>query len=547
MDDSLRTKRALAVLRKVHPDKDFELLGSGYESVMFTDQRRVFKVVDRTDIDYSLLFRQLVGRFEGCRRLLDLRELAEMDGSQVLTYKYGLSEPYTGGREEEVIEFLVECWERGIVHWDVKPRNFRVFEDGLKLIDYGRDIKTFNYKDFLFMVQRAFLMIGFSDREDFRALMRKALVQWNLQELDGFPAFFNNVYARILRHQKTRPTPSPILLFDRACLGKELSGKLTQLQNEARVLLACPRLEEFLRDSRGEGDAVSVQRVNEVKGMGPFDAAVIDFIGRQMNRIDLESVLNTVRSEMSTGGIVFIVLDNPFFTDDTGKYPLSTLHRGILRDGFEIREVEDTKWQSDTSGSFYSQYLVVTAIAHDNPGCDVSLVIKACYQDGPFLDRLIRHIVRQLEGPDTFLERIVVLDPKEDGFLRQFGKPEKELTYEVLGKLRSEGVIDDFLTAPTDPATIKETNQRWFGVGAGATHSVTGVPVYPQLYGFERAKGNFILQVDSDAIIVRRDCGHSYLADMKAALDGNPNALSVSFNIAHPLDSRFSDYFSRGN
>ncbi len=547
MNDSHRTNKALSLLQKAYPDKDFELIGSGFESVLFTDRNHIFKVIDKTDINYSLLFGQLLGRFKGCRRLIDLQNLEEIDGLQILSYRYEPSEPYSGGREEEVIEFLVECWERGIVHWDVKPMNFRIFEDGLKLIDYGWDIKTFNYKDFLFMVQRAFLMTGFSDREDFRGLMRKALVQWDLQELDGFPDFFNRVYARVLERQKSKPPSSPILLFDRGCLGEMLKKKLTRLHGDGRVLLACPRLEEFLTGPLGGLRTVRARGTKEVPGKGPFSAAVVDFTGRQIDQVDLKSELGAVRSEMNTDGIVFIALDNPFFRDKVGRYPLSTLRRAVVRAGFRIETVEDTKWLADVSGSFFSQYLVITATAHANEGSDVSLVIKACYQDGPFLERMIRHIVHQLEGPGAFLERIVVLDPKEDGFIRQFGLPEKELTYEVLEKLRSEGLIDDFLTAPNDPTTIKEVNHRWFGVRTDTTHSMTGVPVYPQLFALEQAKGNFILQVDSDAIIVRRDPSHSYLADMKGALDGNRNALSVSFNIAHQMDSGFNEYSSPGN
>lgn len=547
MNDSRRTRKALAVLRKIYPGKNFELIGSGYESVLFTDRYHVFKVVDRTDIDYSLLFRQLVGRFEGCRRFLDLQNHTEIEGFHVLTYKYEPSKPYTGGREDEVVEFLLECWERGIVCWDVKPRNFRIFKDGLKLVDYGRDFKPFTYKDFLFMVQRAFLMTRYSHRPDFRALARMALKQWDLKELEGFPAFFNRVYAHIIKRQKCRSPLKPILLFDERSLGEMLGTKLAQLDGEGRILIVYPRLRKFLRGPFGRLIAVHRETTTEVAGEGPFDAAVLDFTGRQTRQADSRSELETVRSEMNAVSTLFIVLDNPFFEDKIGSHPLSTLERVVVRTGFRIEAVEDTKWLADVSGSFYSKYLIVRATAHNNVGHDVSLVIKACYQDGPFLDPMVRHIVRQLEGPDTFLERLVVLDPKEDEFLRQFGPAKKELTYEALEKLRSDGIIDNFLTAPPDPSTVKEVNQRWFGIRAEKTHSSSGVPIYPQLYAFEQAKGDFILQVDSDVIIVRRNRSHSYLADMKAALNEDDSALSVSFNIAHPMDSCPKKYFSPGN
>ena len=65
----------------------------------------------------------------------------------------------------------------------------------------------------------------------------------------------------------------------------------------------------------------------------------------------------------------------------------------------------------------------------------------------------------------------------------------------------------------------------------------------PQLFGFEKCSGDYILQVDCDAVIVRRDFNHSYLVDMKDALE-NQNGLSVSFNISHPSSAPFIEYAS---
>ncbi|MDY0061451.1 MAG: histidine phosphatase family protein [Myxococcota bacterium] len=162
----------------------------------------------------------------------------------------------------------------------------------------------------------------------------------------------------------------------------------------------------------------------------------------------------------------------------------------------------------------------------------VSLMIKVCGQDGPHVVRLVRHIIGQL-GPQDFLERFVAVDPRPGRFLRQYGPASREQLQLGLDTLVQEGAIDFWYETPTDPVQVRLLNRRWFGCETDQTHSVTDVPVAPQLDGFERAQGEYLLQADVDVIIGRRDRLHDFLSDMAFALDADPMNVSVSFNIAH--------------
>ena len=62
------------------------------------------------------------------------------------------------------------------------------------------------------------------------------------------------------------------------------------------------------------------------------------------------------------------------------------------------------------------------------PG-EVTLLIKSCAMEAATLDVQVPHLVSQLEGPRAFAERILVVDSREDGFLRQH-------THGSLGDLR---------------------------------------------------------------------------------------------------------------
>ena len=542
-----RYKIAENILLSAYPEKKFKFIGSGYESVVFTDQSYAYKVFDSEQIKRNLLLKQLIGRFKDSKRLFNLEELLEIGSFSVIKYMYKESKPYTGGRVEEVIEFLIECWERGIVHWDVKPLNFKIFDDGLRLIDYGYDIKPFNYKDFVFMIQRAYLMLTYPDKDNFKPLVRKALTNWELEELDGFVDFFNKVYSRILCFETERLDIPPLVLFDDEMLYEQIEGIVSQFQCDDKILLYSLETRGKYRHQICKKDIIQVIDLNKLQDIEQFDTAIVDLIGMIKDSSKICEILTTINGALNDGGHCIIVMENPFFHGKLKKSPLMNLQNLIANAGFAIKKIEDTKWQVDSVGDFYSQYLIVTARAQKNYGNNVSLVIKTCYQDGPVLEQLIRHIICQLEGPDRFLEKIVILDSKEDVFLRQFGPPDKEHAVKALEKLSSEGLIDGFFTTPTNPTIIRKINQRWFSVQTEKTHSVKNVPVVPQLYAFEKCKGKYILQVDSDAIIVRRDWNHSYLNDMQIALSNNKNALSVSFNIAHSPDSSVNEYTSPGN
>ncbi len=545
MEDTVRIQKAKCKLRLLYPNVVFEFIGSGNESVVFTDNIFIYKFFDN-ELNNNLLLTQLLGRFKGCKRLFNLKELIEIDGFYVLKYAYYASRPYVGGRKEEIIEFLVECWERRIVHWDVKPLNFHVFNDGLHLIDYGYDIKPFNYKDFLFMVQRAYLMLNYPNNENFKALVRRALNNWDMEELNGFTGFFNEVYTKILSYDNENSNISSLLMFDDKILYEQVKQMCSHYHSINKILFYSTGEKDISCLFPGK-DVLCITDISQLKESEEFDLAILDIAGKINSSELMHRMLKTIGGKMNSDCECAIIADNPFFQHGNEKYPLERLKNLILSASFTLKKTQDTRWQVDSTGDFYSQYLIAIAVAKKKAADNVSLLIKTCYQDGPFVERLIRHIISQLEGPDKFLEKIVVVDTKENNYLRQYSLPYKELTIESVEKLVEERVIDRFILVPHDTEIIKECNERWFEIKAEATHSVTNVPVFPQLYGFEQCIGDYILQVDSDAIIVRRDRDHSFLEDMKRALEENPNALSVSFNIAHSLNERKKEYTSPGN
>ncbi|OAV75650.1 molybdenum cofactor biosynthesis protein A [Bacteroidales bacterium Barb7] len=172
----------------------------------------------------------------------------------------------------------------------------------------------------------------------------------------------------------------------------------------------------------------------------------------------------------------------------------------------------------------------------------VTLIIKTCPQDYETIYANVKHIVNQLSSPDTFLEKIISIDVREHNFLREFtakGTLEKLLTQ--VSTLIEEQIIDRYIMLNPDEVSV--VNYRWFGIKSNATHSNEGAPVTSQLYAFDQANGEYILQTDSDVMIARKDFSHSFLEDMVVEMEKNDKVVSVGFNICQNSKIHFKPYF----
>ena len=65
------------------------------------------------------------------------------------------------------------------------------------------------------------------------------------------------------------------------------------------------------------------------------------------------------------------------------------------------------------------------------------------------------------------------------------------------------------------------------------THSANGQQLFATLYGFESCDGDYVLQVDSDLLVVRHNHGHDFLAEMVDVLRNDSRALFVPLSIYH--------------
>ena len=174
MEDQL-LNRFQKLITTRYTSKELKFLGKGTESYNFTDFNNYYKVLYKWKPDWEIIGEQLVNRFEDCKRFANITKFDNLRNCMILIYDYYDTSEYNGGRENELIEFLLECYDRGVACWDLKPSNFRISKTGLFLTDYGWDIKPFNLKDFVFMVQKIYLLSNFYEEENLLNLSRSAL------------------------------------------------------------------------------------------------------------------------------------------------------------------------------------------------------------------------------------------------------------------------------------------------------------------------------------------------------------------------------------
>jgi len=307
---------------------------------------------------------------------------------------------------------------------------------------------------------------------------------------------------------------------------------MTDRQNKALTVLRSYKDVNYSYLSEGQDGVVFTDGIKVYK--------VYESILTEAQRMPLEANCDLHHNTVKTIGYEKNIVEIPF----NQLQNLDSLFYISLAKGLYLSQVEVNYLEPDSVKLHYREVKPFRET--------VSLIVKACLQDYETIYAMVKHIVKQLSAPDTFLEKIVAIDIKERDFTREYTNKGtlKDLIHQV-NRLIEEQIVDKYVILPTEEIT--DINNRWFGIKANATHCTqktnipfpidSGVPVTPQLYAFEQAKGKYIFQMDSDVMIARKDLSHSYLEDMVSEMEKNEKVVSVGFNICQNFDIDYKPYF----
>ena len=576
-----------AARRLAAPAGPLAPLGSGMEGVALTDGTRVYKVIDhwwkRSHVLGAPAFlRSLAGAWTDTRSLYPILDFREAGHRAVLVYPFEPSEPYAGGHGPSLVELLAECRRHGIVCRNLHPDNLRVAGGRVRLIDYGSDIGPLeSEREFDAMCRRAWLCWRWAGRPDLGDVMRRALADPGIPELDGFARFREAVRGVTGPHEASRDLVAGMIgeagrVLDHGC-GKGWLARL--MADRGMEVLGYdpdpahrPRWEALraqagkLRFTHERGEALAA---------GPFDLVVCRRVLCTIeDDAELRGILEDLRAAVSEDGRVIVTVCDPHFTFGgpspeadrelppgaryeqsfawrkriraTGRVrvdvhrPERALRREFARAGLVVcRRVEapavDLERFEPMSDQLAFELQPLASLCGE-----VTLMIKACAMEAGTLGTQVRHLVSQLEGPRAFAERILVIDSREDAFPTQHARGSLRDLRREARRLMDAGWIDRIVEGPGDGETAAALHLRWFGIPSPRAHAATGAQTASTLAGFEACRSRYVLHLDADVMAGRIDRGHDYLADMLEVLTGESGALTVSFNIAAECDRPYT-------
>lgn len=167
---------------------------------------------------------------------------------------------------------------------------------------------------------------------------------------------------------------------------------------------------------------------------------------------------------------------------------------------------------------------------------DVTLMLKACAQDWKSVERQTMHIAGELRDVAQFRKVVLLIDPHEGPFLRQYCQGNGPALRDACAQLMQRCWIDEVWVADHSPDVVVRTYTRWFGKAQTVhTHTQAGAPLFSQLWGFDQVETRYVLQADVDVLVSLTDASHDVLSDMKRAMS-HPSVWSVGFNIPKAVD-----------
>lgn len=595
IDAQLRVQRQLnadSVVRRLagqrlRSDSALQCLGQGSEGVVFTDGLSVLKVIDywkpRQAEKARHRLAMLARRWPTGKGLYGIEQWVTEGPHGMLVYPYEPSLPYLGGQGPGLVDLMVECHANGLVCRNIHPKNLRLVGDKVRLIDYGSDLLLAEEvpdfeAEFTAMCRRAYLSWRHGHRADLNELLRASLTDPQLPELSGFDEHFMRAVRESTGQQ---PPVDPLLahasglppqrVLDFGCGKAEISLHLARQGHFVVAYDPDPALAGRLEALR-RANLIPAHSLDQALSDAPFDLVICRRVLCLQDDVAAREVVAQLRRCVSPHGRVLLALCHPDYApriatpealpeeaapeDPDCSFRWSKRHRSSGRTLVEFHRPERvTRRLLQRAGFELVQRLERETIdqLRFEPACDLlvyelrpveppdcTLLIKACAMEADTLAMRVRHLVEQLESPRTFHEIVLVLDSREDGFLRQYtGGSLARLRAQAV-VLQAQGWVDRIVMAPSDAKTCSDLAAHWIGRAHAGTHAANGAPLAAVLAGFEACQTPYLLQTDLDVIVARRDPGHDYLADMVSALSSDPLAVTVAFNIAHVTDRAYT-------
>ncbi|MBI1218609.1 MAG: glycosyltransferase [Rhodobacteraceae bacterium] len=565
-----------AIVAVARPETKVRVLGHGAEGVTVTDGRTAWKLFDRWNPKQAEkaapVLKGLVDRDVHRQALVRPLSMTSTSTGWLLAIPFEPSDPWLGGHGPGLVELLADLHQAGLVCRNLHPKNLRVADGVVRLIDYGADLLQIEDPhaeslEFMRMCRRAWLCWRWWWRDDLDGLMRLSLHDCDLPELSDHERFIHAVRERLGVQEIPDPTmvraaelrPTHVLDYG-AGKGKQAAA-LAQAGAEVVAWDPDPgvalRLKSLARD--GVRRAASAA---EAVAAGPYDLVICRRVACLLDDAALDGVFRDLRSAVAPNGRVLLSLCHPAYAHrvrtaeaepvshpcgcraaswqkrirSTGRIRMEVhrservLRRQLGRAGLRIVGRQERFCTDFERFETVADLLVLELTPAPLP--DVSLLVKACAMDAEALESHVQDMLVALEDPGVFRETILALDTRTTGFPRSHSAGDLEALRAAARNLLASGDVDRIVETPSDPAALRALNQRWFGLDLCATHSAGGAATGALLAGFEACTTPRVLHADLDMMIGRTETNNDPVAELSAVLDAHTDAVTASFPVA---------------
>lgn len=565
-----------SIINKTFDSGKLSNIGIGKEGIVFSDGINAYKyfhygkfALKSSTLNFindKLLGKNFIG-------LVRLSSISNADGHIIFKEDYVYGGNYTGGMIKGLISILQECRSNRIVIKNMAPKNLLSNRNELIFVDLGHDIEPYTDAGYYRMCKRAYLTFRWHFRPDIQELLQKSNHEMDFPELFGFEYFLD-----LIKERHTGEISVPFVTGALADVKHKKildygSGKgqiADELAKNNHVFAYDIDMSSYYNRHPGGRNPIAISRddLNKISDeQDNFDLVLLSLVLCTIDDEKAREAISEARRLVKQDKEIVIIICNPFnihnretvthekignirnyntrFTFKkriklTGNLrneyhrPLDWYIHELKKAGFHPTEFSESAGTSFEAVSPGSEFLMIRGRAVIIPNeSDVSLMIKASSMEWRTIGYQVRHIVRQLEGPEKFKEKFILTDRETKNFARQYDKADVQSFEREIRELLDEGIVDSVYYASGDPLTSAAVSERWFGLKCTEPKSMNGQPVLTTLQGFEHARSKYILQLDSDCIIYRDGTEKSYLGEMVNILENKEHAITVSFPVCN--------------
>ena len=540
-----RFDNIINIQKYLEKNKEYKLIGYGSEGFVirknYLYKKIFYKELSQEIININLKVSQLKSN-----NFLPIKFTTENNKTLLYYEAKGEFLDYQGGYIRDLINLINILKDNNLVLTNLKSENFKINNEHLVLIDYGKNIENYTQEKYERQIKRAFQMFKFynATNEEFGEI-----INLSYKNLDMGYNFGINSFRLLLENRGKEA----ILDFDILNLILKYKPK-TLLDYGAGKCKITNSISQYIKCSvfdidldtlkkRCDSKARIIENIDEIiSKKEKFEMIICNLVLCNVNEEWNNKILFNINNLLIDKGHLIVSICNPFFDNvkntelrikgyeedytnisqykkviiygNTSKKkedyhrPFSYYENIFQRNGFKILNIYETNGVNIDSLNGISEHLIFDLEKYNyNDMNDCSLLIKTCSMDYLIADSCIRHIVNKLEYGQKFKERLVIVDGENPNRNRPYSKNNFESLRKKLEELKQEKIIDTIIYCNNEEGF--NLYEKYFNLKSKNAYAKNGQQLLTSLKGFENIKTRYVYQTDID-IFFRTGFGDFY-------------------------------------